>query len=121
MVRIADVDRIEPGRAVPASLGKRSVNDAFHDIEAPILGKRSHEGYRWKSVLAARQVQSVQPPIRANHVDRPCASIDRGRCGDAIGTNPSSLERAPDGGQAGIKLTAPNRSPIRGVQSMKVV
>src|SRR5947199_10809811 len=80
--RIADIQGVESGGRVTATLGESCVNDAVHYVQAPALGKRGDEGQGRKPVFAGCQVQPKQPSIHANVVEGLSATVQGQRWGD---------------------------------------
>src|SRR3989454_5989679 len=98
--RIADIQGVESGGGVTATLGESCVNDAVHYVQAPTLGKRGDEGQGRKAVLTCCQVQPKQPSIHGDDVEVLSATVQGRRCGDPVGTEKGPLIGAATGKHA---------------------
>src|SRR5437764_1219262 len=106
--RIADIQGVESGGRVTATLGESCVNDAVHYVQAPALGKRGDEGQGGKPVSAGCQVQPKQPSIHGNDVEGLSATVQGRRCGDRVGTEKGPLIGAGTRKDAGGNAAAPH-------------
>src|SRR5437762_13743711 len=109
--RIADIQGVESGGRVTATLGESCVNDAVHYVQAPALGKRGDEGQGRKPVLAGRHVQPKQPSIHANDVKGLSATVQGRRRGDPVGTEKGPLIGTATGKHVRSKGKAQQQTP----------
>src|SRR6266480_4591319 len=110
--------RIKSGPITPAALQRCCVENAVVQVQTPSLGKRWYELKRTELHLTCAKVQSIQPAVDGDGVNRVAPAIDGWSCIDCVWTK---IEGVTFCHQVASKRSVPNHLPVSGVDGEQMI